>query len=314
MRICSLLPSTTEILCTLGLEENIVGITHECDYPPGIRNKPRIVMSSIDHSTMNNRQIDKIVSSNRKEGKSTYIVDREKLKDAKPDIIVTQGLCDVCAVSGDIVEDAVSTLGYRPEIISLAPSDIEQVLDTIKTLGEVTGQKKRAVRVVEELERRIYRVREALSNERDRPRVFCLEWLEPPYVAGHWIPEMINYAGGINGLSETGHPSRKVKWDEILEFAPNKIIVMPCGFNINDTLDELDTVLSSNVWHRLPASRKGEVYLVDANSYFSRPGPRIVEGLEILAGILHPDIFKKTPPVDSVMNLRNYMHLQSFLG
>lgn len=314
MRICSLLPSTTEILCTLGLEENIVGITHECDYPPGIRNKPRIVMSSIDHSTMNNRQIDKIVSSNRKEGKSTYIVDREKLKDAKPDIIITQGLCDVCAVSGDIVEDAVSTLGYRPEIISLAPSDIEQVLDTIKTLGEVTGQKKRAVRVVEELERRIYRVREALSNERDRPRVFCLEWLEPPYVAGHWIPEMINYAGGINGLSETGHPSRKVKWDEILEFAPNKIIVMPCGFNINDTLDELDTVLSSNVWHRLPASRKGEVYLVDANSYFSRPGPRIVEGLEILAGILHPDIFKKTPPVDSVMNLRNYMHLQSFLG
>jgi len=263
---------------------------------------------------MNNRQIDKIVSSNRKEGKSTYIVDREKLKDAKPDIIITQGLCDVCAVSGDIVEDAVSTLGYRPEIISLAPSDIEQVLDTIKTLGEVTGQKKRAVRVVEELERRINRVREALSNERDRPRVFCLEWLEPPYVAGHWIPEMINYAGGINGLSETGHPSRKVKWDEILEFAPNKIIVMPCGFNINDTLDELDTVLSSNVWHRLPASRKGEVYLVDANSYFSRPGPRIVEGLEILAGILHPDIFKKTPPVDSVMNLRNYMHLQSFLG
>ena len=314
MRICSLLPSTTEILCTLGLEENIVGITHECDYPPGIRNKPRIVMSSIDHSTMNNRQIDKIVSSNRKEGKSTYIVDREKLKDAKPDIIITQVLCDVCAVSGDIVEDAVSTLGYRPEIISLAPSDIEQVLDTIKTLGEVTGQKKRAVRVVEELERRIYRVREALSNERDRPRVFCLEWLEPPYVAGHWIPEMINYAGGINGLSETGYPSRKVKWDEILEFAPNKIIVMPCGFNINDTLDELDTVLSSNVWHRLPASRKGEVYLVDANSYFSRPGPRIVEGLEILAGILHPDIFKKTPPVDSVMNLRNYMHLQSFLG
>ena len=314
MRICSLLPSTTEILCTLGLEENIVGITHECDYPPGIRNKPRIVMSSIDHSTMNNRQIDKIVSSNRKEGKSTYIVDREKLKDAKPDIIITQGLCDVCAVSGDIVEDAVSTLGYRPEIISLAPSDIEQVLDTIKTLGEVTGQKKRAVRVVEELERRINRVREALSNERDRPRVFCLEWLEPPYVAGHWIPEMINYAGGINGLSETGYPSRKVKWDEILEFAPNKIIVMPCGFNINDTLDELDTVLSSNVWHRLPASRKGEVYLVDANSYFSRPGPRIVEGLEILAGILHPDIFKKTPPVDSVMNLRNYMHLQSFLG
>lgn len=314
MRICSLLPSTTEILCELGLMESIVGITHECDYPPGISEKPRIVMSNMDHRSLKSSQIDDIVSRNRKEGKSTYIVDREKLKEAKPDVIITQGLCDVCAVSGDMIEDAVSTLGYKPEIISLEPSDIGQILDTIKTLGEVTGQEQNSIAIVDELERRIDRVRESLSNERDRPRVFCLEWLEPPYVAGHWVPQMVEYAGGINGLSDTGEPSKKVSWDEIADFAPNKMIVMPCGFNINDTLDELDTVLSNNTWHMMPASRKGEVYIVDANSYFSRPGPRIVDGIEILAGIIHPEIFKYTPPADSVMNLRNYMHLQSFLG
>lgn len=314
MRICSLLPSTTEILCLLGLRDNIVGITHECDYPPGIEEKNRIVFSSIDYQNLNNREIDELVSSNRREGKSTYLLDSEKLKVAKPDVILTQGLCDVCAVSGDIVDDAVNVLGYKPDIISLEPSTVDEILQSIITIGDITGSKHKALKIVDELNKRIDSVREKVADERDKPRVFCLEWLDPPYVAGHWIPEIVDYAGGINGLSETGEPSKRVSWEQILEFAPNTIMIMPCGFDIERTMNEIDVIFSNNTWHRLPATKKGEVYIVDANSYFSRPGPRIVDGLEILAKVLYPERFKHNHPVDSVMNLRNYMHLQSFLG
>lgn len=314
MRICSLLPSTTEIVCILGLEDNIVGITYECDYPPGINSKNTIVFGNIDHSSLNNREIDELVTKNRREGRSTYLLDKDKLKEARPDIILTQGLCDVCAVSGNMVDEAVDVLGYDPDVISLQPRTVEEIIDSILTIGEVTSTKQKARQIVGDMSRRIDNVREKLSNERDRPRVFCLEWLDPPYVAGHWVPELVDFAGGINGLSASGEPSRKVSWKDVAEFAPNIVIVMPCGFSIEKTMNEIDTVLSNNSWHRLPATKRGEVYIVDANSYFSRPGPRIVDGLEILGNIIHPDYFKYTPPVDSVMNLRNYMHLQSFLG
>lgn len=314
MRICSLLPSTTEIVCSLGLQDSIVGVTHECDYPPEVMNKNRVVFSNIDYHNLNNAEIDELISKNRQEGKSTYLIDKHKLTEASPDVIFTQGLCDVCAVSENLVEDAVTVLGYKPEIVSLQPSSIGEVLESIITIGEVTNTEKNAREIVDDLERRIDSVKQKVSNERDKPRVFCMEWLEPPYVGGHWIPEMVEYAGGINGLSHKGEPSEKVTWEQIHEFAPNIIIVMPCGFDIDKTMDEIDCVLSNNTWHSLPATKKGEVYIVDANSYFSRPGPRIVDGLEILAKIFYPDKFRHNHPVDSVMNLRNYMHMQSFLG
>lgn len=314
MRICSLLPSTTEIVCSLGLQDNIVGVTHECDYPPEVMNKNRVVFSNIDYRNLNNAEIDDLISKNRQQGKSTYLIDKHKLTEASPDVIFTQGLCDVCAVSENLVEDAVTVLGYKPDIVSLQPSSVGDVLESIITIGEVTNTEKRAGEIVDDLERRIDSVKQKVSNERDKPRVFCLEWLEPPYVAGHWVPEMVEYAGGINGLSHKGEPSIKVTWDQIYEFAPNIIIVMPCGFDIDKTMDEIDCVLSNNTWHTLPATKKGEVYIVDANSYFSRPGPRIVDGLEILGKIFYPDKFRHNHPVDSVMNLRNYMHMQSFLG
>ncbi len=314
MRICSFLPSATEIVYALDLDENLVGVTHECDYPPEATNKPRIIASVINPESLTSFEIDKAVSENYKAGKSTYIVDEEILHKASPDIILTQGLCDVCAVSGNRVVEAVKVLGKSPEIISLEPNTLDEILNTILIVGEATQRRERAKDLVDKLKSRIESIKSLLREEKDRPRVFSMEWLDPPYVAGHWVPEMVEIAGGDCGLGKAGKPSFKVSWDEVFDFAPQVLILMPCGFNIERTLREVEVLTSNEYWHRLPAVRKGHVYLVDANSYFSRPGPRIVEGLEIMARILHPELCTFEIPPDSVLNLRNYMHLEAFLG
>ena len=314
MRICSFLPSTTEIICKLGLEDNLIGITHECDYPEAVNSKERVIMSSIDHKTLSSKEIDDLVTENSKNGKSTYLVDKDKLKAANPDIIFTQGLCEVCAVSGNQVLEAVEVLEKRPEIISLEPGTVDEVLESIVTIGNATGKSEQAGELVASLKKRIDIIRNISLRERDKPRVFCLEWLEPPFVAGHWVPDMVEIAGGDNGLRSKGEQSVKVKWDDILDFAPHYIFVMPCGFNIDKTINEIDSVTSNSIWHQTPASQKGNVYLVDANSYFSRPGPRIVDGIEIIARTIHPDLFKMEPPPGSILNLRNYMQIQAVLG
>jgi iron complex transport system substrate-binding protein len=314
MRICSLLPSTTEIVCALGLAENLVGVTHECDYPPEARDKSKVIMSFINPNELSSREIDELIVKNRNEGKSTYLIDIEALKEANPDIILTQGLCEVCAVSGNEVLESVKALGHTPEIISLEPNTIEQILDTILTIGDATETKDRADEIVGKLKSRIHRIKSLFSDERDRPRVFCMEWLEPPYAAGHWIPEMVQLAGGDNGIAKPGEPSLEVSWDDILNFAPQIIVVMPCGFNIEDTLKEIDILTSHKYWNQIPASKRGHVYLVDANSYFSRSGPRVVDGLEILAKIIHPEACEFEFPNNSVLNLRNHYYFELNLG
>jgi iron complex transport system substrate-binding protein len=287
MRICSFLPSTTEIVYELGLGDNLVGVTHECNYPPEVKEKKVVIMSFLDHKKLSSKEIDYLVTKNAMEGKSTYLVDKEALKEANPDIILTQKLCEVCAVSGNQVLEAVEVLGHTPEIISLEPTTIYEIFDTIITL----------------------------ENERDRPRVFCMEWLDPPFVGGHWVPEMVEIAGGDNGLGKAGEPSFKATWEEIADFAPQKLFLMPCGFDIETTINELDIVTSKDEWFAFPATSKGEIYIVDANSYFSRPGPRIVDGLEILAKAIHPEVIKNyDPPPESIINLRNYMQLELFSG
>ncbi len=315
MRICSFLPSTTEIVYELGLGEGLVGVTHECDYPPEVKDKKTVIMSFLDHKQLSSREIDDLVSKNAAEGKSTYLVDKDALKEANPDIILTQKLCEVCAVSGNQVMEAVEVLGHTPEIISLEPTTIDEILDTITTIGDATGSQEKAREITEGLRARVEKVRSALENERDRPRVFCLEWLDPPYVGGHWVPEMVEIAGGENGIGKAGEPSFKVTWEDIAEFAPQMLFIMPCGFDIEKTINELDAVTSKDEWFALPATNRGEIYLVDANSYFSRPGPRIVDGLEILARTIHPEIIRNyNPPPDSIINLRNYMQLELFSG
>jgi iron complex transport system substrate-binding protein len=314
MRICSFLPSATEIVYSLGLGDNLVGVTHECDYPPEARNKPKIIGSLIKPEELKSKEIDRLVSETFSAGKSIYIVDAEILRKANPDIILTQELCDVCAVSGNEVIEAVKVLGYSPQIISLKPETLDGILSTITLVGEATQKREQAEDLVIKLKSRINAVKSLFDKEKDRPRVFCMEWLEPPYTAGHWVPEMIEIAGGECTLGKAGEPSFRVSWDEISSFAPQIIVLMPCGFNIERTLREVDILNSNEYWYKLPSVRKGHVYLVDANSYFSRPGPRIVDGLEILAKIFHPEIYTYGIPHDSMLNLRNYMYLEAFLG
>jgi len=315
MRICSFLPSTTEIVYELGLGENLTGVTHECDYPPDAVGKKRVIMSFIEPEKLTSAEIDELVTKNAGEGKSTYLVDKEALIEANPDIILTQELCEVCAVSGNQVEQAVQVLGRTPEIIALEPKNLSGILETILIIGEVTGTQERAEEITEKLGSRIEVIRSRLGDKRDRPRVFCLEWLDPPYVAGHWIPEMVEIAGGDCGIGKPGEPSFKVTWDEIVEFAPQKLLIMPCGYNIEKTFEEIDAVSSKDEWFKLPATGRGEIYLLDANSYFSRPGPRVVDGLEILAKTIQPESMKGyEPPADSVVNLRNYIQLEFFTG
>ena len=315
MRICSFLPSTTEIVYELGLGDSLGGITHECNYPPEVKEKKVVIMSFLDHKKLSSKEIDDLVTKNAIEGKSTYLVDKDALKEANPDIILTQKLCEVCAVSGNQVMEAVQVLGHTPEIISLEPTTIYEIFDTIITIGEATGTKEKAIEITDKLKARVERVRSQLENERDRPRVFCLEWLDPPFVGGHWVPEMVEIAGGENGLGKAGEPSFKATWEEIAEFAPQMLFIMPCGFDIDKTIDELDAATTKDEWFSLPATNKGEIYIVDANSYFSRPGPRIVDGLEILAKAIHPEVIKNySPPPESIINLRNYMQLQLFSG
>lgn len=315
MRICSFLPSTTEIVYELGLGDSLVGVTHECNYPPEVKEKKVVIMSFLDHKKLSSKEIDDLVTKNAMEGKSTYLVDKDALKEANPDIILTQKLCEVCAVSGNQVMEAVEVLGHTPEIISLEPTTIYEIFDTITTIGEATGTQEKAKEITDSLKARVERVRYQLENERDRPRVFCLEWLDPPFVGGHWVPEMVEIAGGDNGLGKAGKPSFKATWEEIADFAPQKLFIMPCGFDIEKTINELDTVTSKDEWFAFPATSKGEIYIVDANSYFSRPGPRIVDGLEILAKAIHPEVIKNyDPPPESIINLRNYMQLELFSG
>ncbi len=314
MRICSFLPSTTEIVYALGLDDHLVGVTHECDYPPEAAGKSRVIMSLIKPEELTSKEIDGIVSNNYKAGKSTYIVEEEALRTANPDIILTQGLCDVCAVSENEIVEAVKVLGHKPRIISLEPNTLEEILDTILIIGEATERKEQSKDLVDKLKSRIERVKSIHANEKNRPRVLCLEWLDPVYVAGHWVPEMVEIAGAECGFGKAGVSSFKISWDEMVEFSPQIIVLMPCGFDIGKTIGEIDVLTSNEGWHKLPAARNGHVYLVDANSFFSRPGPRIVEGLEILAKIFHPEISPFEVPHNSILNLRNYLYLESFLG
>lgn len=314
MRICSFLPSATEIVYALGLGENLVGVTHECDYPPEVTEKPRVINSFLKPEELNSKEIDELVIRNKEEGKSTYIVEIEKLKEANPDLIITQGLCEVCAVSGNEVVDATKALGNKPDIVSLEPKTVGEILESFLTVGKAVNREVQASNLYEELSSEIEKIKSKLQHEDDFPKVFCLEWFDPPYVGGHWVPEMVELAGGKPVLGITGKPSFKVGWKDVLKALPKYTIVMPCGYNIDKSLNEMDHLMSVEQWHKLPSTRKGHVYIVDANSYYSRPGPRIVEGIKILGTIIHSDLFGKDIPPYSMINYRNYIYLQDFLG
>jgi iron complex transport system substrate-binding protein len=291
LKIASLLPSATEIVCALGLEENLVGITHECDFPASVADKPALTASRISHETMTSKEIDHAVRSQLDGHGSIYDLDTKRLEQLNPDLIITQELCDVCAVSYKTVEKAARMYVAGAQVVSLEPNTIEDIFENIKTIGALTGTSAKAVEVVESLENRLDEVRGKTKNLENRPKVFMLEWLEPPFAPGHWTPEQVEIAGGDALLGEAGKRSVTTTYEEIFESKPDVLVLIPCGYYASDILRQLENTHFPANWRGLPAIKNGEVWALDATSYFSRPAPRVVEGVEILAKIFHPEIF-----------------------
>jgi iron complex transport system substrate-binding protein len=293
-RIVSLLPSATEIVCALGLEGSLVGVTHECDYPPAVVGKPQLTASRISHRTMTSAEVDHAVRSQLDGHGSIYDLDEAQLRALEPDVILTQELCEVCAVSYRAVEQATrmfSEDNTDVDVVSLEPNTIADILATIRTVGQLTGTDTRAEALVAELATRLDALTLTLADVKRRPRTLVLEWLEPPFAPGHWVPEQIACAGGDHTFGSAGAPSRTTSAEEIRAYAPEVIVLAPCGYYADDTLRELPRARLPQGWRELPAVQEGNVWAVDATSYFSRPGPRVVDGAEILAHIIHPQRF-----------------------
>ena len=290
-RIVSLLPSATEIVCALGLQEALVGITHECDYPINVQGKSTLTRSRISHETMSSAEIDHAVRSQLDGHGSIYDLDEKRLRDLNPDLILTQELCDVCAVSYKEVARAARMFETDVRVLSLEPNTIEDIFANIRTVGALVGREKRADELIAQLEMRLAHISEKTVNVKHRPRTLMLEWLEPPFAPGHWVPEQVAIAGGDHAFGCAGAPSVTTTAEAIQCYAPEIIVLIPCGFYREDILCQLPRARLPEGWRDLLAVREGAVWAVDATSYFSRPGPRVVRGAEILARILHPEIF-----------------------
>jgi iron complex transport system substrate-binding protein len=290
-RIVSLLPSATEIVCALGLEDALVGVTHECDYPAAVVGKPQLTASRISHQTMTSAEIDHAVRSQLDGHGSIYDLDEAAMRALSPDLVITQELCDVCAVSYKQVEQAARLFETDVRVVSLEPNTIADIFSNIRTVGGLTGREAAAESVIGELATRLDALALALSEAGTRPRTFVLEWLEPPFAPGHWVPEQIALAGGDHSFGHAGQPSTTTDAEAIRGYAPEVIVLAPCGYYKEDTMRALESARFPAGWRELPAVVAGEVWAVDATSYFSRPGPRVVVGAEILSRIIHPELF-----------------------
>jgi iron complex transport system substrate-binding protein len=298
-QIVSFLPSATEIACALGLTNQLVGITHECDYPAEIEGKPVVVRNALPIETMNQREIDVAVTERMRAGQSLYQVDEKLLQELAPDLILTQDLCQVCAPSGTEVVQALNLLPKKPRILWLTPNSLEQIFDNVRELGEATGRAKEADELIANGRARLKKIAAVTSRLAYRPRVFCMEWLDPVYGSGHWVPEMVTLAGGQDALSREGRDSVRVSWDDVVRWAPEVLIITPCGFNLQKSIEQAGLLVHYPGWSDLPAFRKGRVYAVDANSFFARPGPRVVDGTELLSHLIHPDLFEWKGPTNA---------------
>lgn len=288
MRIVSLLPSATDIVCSLGLRDQLVGRTHECDWPPGIERVPVMTRDTLETHGMGSREIHEAVGGTVHAGSSLYALDTEALEDAKPDLILTQELCEVCAVSYAEVSRAARMLEGEVNVVSLEPQGITDVLEHVALVARLTGAERAAEELLDDARHRLSSLRERAGGQR-RPRVFCCEWMDPIFAAGHWVPEQVDYAGGVESLGPPREPSPEIPWDRVVEAAPEAVVLMPCGMPIERTLAELECLTERGGYRNLPAVREGRVWAVDGSSFFNRPGPRIVRGAEILHAILHAE-------------------------
>jgi iron complex transport system substrate-binding protein len=321
-RVVSFLPSSTEIIYAIGAGDQITGVTHECKYPDDAKSKPRVIDSAFDPTNMTSKEIDNKIVGLMKTGGNIYVINDEKLKEAKPDLIIAQGVCEVCAPFTKEIDRAGSVLGYKPDLLILDPHDLEDILVSIMDIAERVGRVIEGRKLVVSLQNRIDNIRRIVGKRREtkrgsingienptdgtNPRIVCIEWIDPFFTAGHWIPQMVDIVGGNNGLGTVGQPSRRVSIEEIMEFNPDKIILMPCGFDIDRTSKEAKSLSNNDKWKSLQAVQRNEVYAVNANAFFSKPGPRTITGLEILAKIIDPEGFKIIElPINSFCKITN---------
>ncbi len=288
MRILSLLPSATEIVYALGLEDDLVGVTHECDWPPAARAKRSVSFSALPPAA-DPAEVDRLVSASIDGGEPIYRLDNEAVRELRPDLVLTQDLCAVCAVPSGHVNDALELLGCRAQVVSMDPSSLDDVLACILHVGDVTGTEGAARALVDRLRHRLEVVADSVAT-RPRPRTFALEWSDPPFNGGHWVPEMVELAGGEAVLASRGTPSVRVTWQQIVSAAPDVVVFMPCGYDLDGAAAEASSLLDRD-------ELSGTTFIaVDASAYFSRPGPRLVDGVEILASALHPGAVPESPP------------------
>ena len=294
MRIVSLLPSATEIVCELGLGKALVGVTHECDHPPFVKALPKVTRTLVPHDAKS-AQIDALVREKLKGARALYSLDLETLERLRPELIVTQALCDVCAVAEEEVTSAACSLPGAPRVVNLEPMRLSEVFDCLRLVGDAAGVPERAAETVARLEARVAAVERRTRGIAARPRVALLEWIDPPFGCGHWSPEIVRLAGGVEVVGREGEPSRTTPWSEFMAAAPDVLVVACCGFDAARTRQDLPRLASYPGFPELPAVRAGRVFLLDGNAYFSRPGPRLVDSLEILAHALHPDVHPLPP-------------------
>lgn len=292
MRIISLLPSATEILYLLNSGKEVVGVSHECDYPEDLATKP-VVTNTIINTSDPSKKIDQQVSKYLKVGAGIYTVDKNLFVSLKPDLVITQELCKVCAITPTNIQAAIRDCKPQPKILSLHPHSIKEILEDILKVGKAVGKEEEADLRIKNYELRIKEIKQKTAKIKKRPRVYCMEWLDPPYNGGHWVPEQVSIAGGRDDISTKGGDSSRILWKKIIDYEPEFLILMPCGFSINRTKKELPSLIKKKEWKKLRAVRENKVYLVNGPAYFNNSGPRVIRGIELLASILHPDIFPK---------------------
>ena len=289
-RIVTFLPSATELIYNLGADDKLFGVTHECNYPIDAKTKPRVISSVFDPALMSSKQIDDKICQLMTDGKEIYNLNEENLLNAKPDLIISQNICEVCSAHTEHVNMAVNMLEKKPEVYTMDPHNVDEILMSIKDISKMIGKEKEGNELINSLLKRLEFVKSKMCEE--RPKVVAIEWVDPFFTSGHWIPEMIATAGGENLISIEKMPSRKMKLEEIKSANPDIIVMMPCGFDVKRTISEYNNVLAENPdWNELKAVEENSVYAVDANSYFSKPSLRTITGIEILAQIIHPNIF-----------------------
>ncbi len=295
MRICSLLPGATEVVAALGRTRYLVGISHECDYPPEIKGKPVLIRATME-TGLSSPEIDRRVRMTLHAGQPLYHLDETMLVRVRPDIVIAQDLCHVCAITPAQLQHALRVLPSPPRVLSLNPLTLDDVLADIERIGEAIGRSLEAANLADQLRARLQAVLLQVAHADKHPRVACLEWLDPLFSAGHWVPEMVACAGGVDVMGTPGSPSVQITWEQVQAAKPDVLIIMPCGFSIARTKQEMSRLTKRTGWKKLPAVKNGAVFLVDGSSYFNRPGPRLIDGIEMLAACLHPSLEQTARP------------------